>query len=643
MDGAWVAKEALRPLSAMEMEEAVALVRAEPTYTPDARFVSVELEEPDKRRPHGDRRAVVEVYEPNARHFSRYVVSLRERRLVRLDDLAGSWPRIVARDFVACEAVVKQDPRFRAALARRGITDMDLVMVDPESVGHYGQAVTDERRLARGFVWVRKFPGDNGYAHPVDGLSVLVDLDALAVIDVEDTDLIPVPWSEANWSSRLIESEPPLHPLDITQPEGPGFTIDANQEVAWRRWRFQIGFTSREGLVLHRIRFLDQGRERPIVYRASLSEMAVPYGDPRSPQWWKNAFDAGEYGLGEMVNSLELGCDCLGEIRYLDVRTVDADGSVVTHPNGICIHEEDYGVLWKHTDWRTGESEVRRSRRLVVSMFCTVGNYDYGFFWYFYLDGSIQHEVKLTGIVSTAAGTDAPVYGQALGDGLYAPIHQHFFNVRLDFDIDGVDNAVYEVNTEPLAPGGDENPLRNGFRAVARLLRTEKAARRDVEPRQGRFWRVVNHAVTNAAGEPVGYRLVPGENVLSMPHPTSSVGERATFMAHHLWVTPESPAERYAAGEYPNQRAGKLGLMAWTEADRDIADRDLVVWYSFGAHHVVRLEDWPVMPVHYIGFMLKPDGFFAHNPALTLPPEHSPGHHEPHHRTGHPHAGDGSP
>ena len=67
------------------------------------------------------------------------------------------------------------------------------------------------------------------------------------------------------------------------------------------------------------------------------------------------------------------------------------------------MHEEDYGILWKHVDLYGGRSEVRRSRRLVVSFVATVGNYEYGFFWYFYLDGNIQLEVKLTGIVSPMA------------------------------------------------------------------------------------------------------------------------------------------------------------------------------------------------------------------------------------------------
>ena len=131
--------------------------------------------------------------------------------------------------------------------------------------------------------------------------------------------------------------------------------------------------------------------------------MVVPYGSTAINHWWKNAFDAGDVGLGKVANSLELGCDCLGEIVYLDAVKVDEDGTASTLPQAICLHEEDYGILWKHIDAANGAAEVRRSRRMVVSSIATVGNYEYGFFWYFYLDGTIQAEVKLTGIIQTQA------------------------------------------------------------------------------------------------------------------------------------------------------------------------------------------------------------------------------------------------
>ena len=163
----------------------------------------------------------------------------------------------------------------------------------------------------------------------------------------------------------------------------------------------RVGFDQREGLVLHQIGYEDGGRVRPICYRASCAELVIPYGDPGSAGYRKNAFDTGEIGIGLATNSLELGCDCLGEIRYLDADLVDSRGEVVTIRNAICIHEEDAGLLWKHFDWAPETTEVRRSRRLVVSSIATIDNYEYGFYWYLYQDGTIEFEAKLTGIVLT--------------------------------------------------------------------------------------------------------------------------------------------------------------------------------------------------------------------------------------------------
>jgi primary-amine oxidase len=374
-------------------------------------------------------------------------------------------------------------------------------------------------------------------------------------------------------------------------------------------------------LVLHTIGYEDGGRVRPIIYRASLAEMTVPYGDPSITQYRKNAFDVGEYGLGMMVNSLELGCDCLGEIYYFDVALCSNSGEVLKLPNVICMHEEDFGILWKHMDFRTGTAEVRRSRRLVVSFIATIGNYEYGYYWYFYQDGSLEFEMKLTGILSTAAlpPGETSKYGTLLAPQLYAPIHQHFVCLRLDMMVDGPHNSVYEVHTEAEPPGPD-NPYGNAFYARRTLLKTEQEAQRVIDPLSARYWQIANPDSLNRLGQPVAYKLMPGDNVLPFARPEASVSQRAGYMSKHLWVTPYRPAEQFAAGDYPNQHSGGDGLPRWTQANRSIENTNVVVWYTMGAHHVPRLEDWPVMPVTRIGFMLKPAGFFDRNPALDVPP-----------------------
>ena len=391
--------------------------------------------------------------------------------------------------------------------------------------------------------------------------------------------------------------------------------------VRWQRWQLHVGFTPREGLVLNRVGYEDGGRLRPIMHRASLSEMVVPYGDPSPTHYFKNAFDAGENGVGVAASPLTRGCDCLGEIVYLDAVCNDAAGEPVVIPNAICMHEEDVGVLWRHIEWRDGTGEVRRSRRLVISSFSAIGNYDYGFFWYLYQDGTIEFEVKLTGVLSTGAVAPGvrPEHGVLVAPGLNAMVHQHFFNMRLDLDVDGLENAVEEVWTESLPPGPG-NPVGNAFRPLRRRLETELEARRRLDPASARWWEIVNPGVRHRLGEPVAYRLVPGENATPFAQPDAPVSKRAGFIRKHLWVTPYEPGERYAAGDYPNQHPGGAGLPEWTSADRPVAGRDIVVWYTFGHHHVPRPEDWPVMPVATIGFMLKPVGFFERNPALDVPP-----------------------
>ncbi len=416
-----------------------------------------------------------------------------------------------------------------------------------------------------------------------------------------------------------------LRPLEIVQPQGPSFTVDGWQ-VGWQRWRFRIGFTAREGLVLHQLRYQDGGRERPILYRASYGELIVPYGDPGPDGYRKAAFDIGEYGLGALTNSLSLGCDCLGEIRYFDVDLCDEHGRSYTIENAICMHEEDFGILWKHYDAPTGHVEVRRSRRLVVSFIVTAANYEYAFYWYLYQDGSIEAEVKATGIVITQAAGEhgANEHGVLIAPGLLAPHHQHFFCVRLDMQVDGATNTVAEVETESVPPGPD-NPHGNAFRVIATPLASESQARRMIDPLHGRYWTIANSRSRNALGDPVAYKLVPGANVLPFAHPDSDVMRRGAFMGAHLWVTRYDPRERFPAGEYPNQHPGGAGLPAYQRANRPLLGEDVVVWYTFGSHHISRPEDWPVMPVERLGFALRPVGFFDRNPALDVPA--SPGSH----------------
>jgi primary-amine oxidase len=512
-------------------------------------------------------------------------------------------------------------PDWVAALAARGITDLEQVQIDPWPTGSFGVSAEDARRVVRCIAYFRETNDANGYARPIEGLLARVDMARGEVLDVIDLGVVPLP-PEAG--SYYPEHNGPLRddlrPLHITQPEGPSFTIEGNL-VRWQRWSLRISLDPHEGLVLHTVGYEDGGRVRPILHRASIAEMVVPYGDPGPMHGWKNAFDAGEWGLGRMANSLALGCDCLGEIHYVDALVADEHGRPTAVPNVICLHEEDVGILWKHLDMYSGRSEVRRSRRLVISSIATVGNYEYGFYWYLYLDGSLQHEVKLTGIMSTQAVADGEPtpHAQRIAPGLAAPLHQHLFCARLDMDVDGAGNEVHEVDVVAV-PRGDGNPQGNAFRTQVTRLERESDGRRWVDPAASRAWKVVNPSSRNRLGEPVGYKLVPAATPTLLADPDSSIGRRAAFATANLWVTPYDPAERRPAGEHPNQHVGGDGLPRWTAADRPLVDTDVVLWHTFGVTHVPRPEDFPVMPVECTGFHLIPVGFFERNPALDVPP-----------------------
>ncbi len=612
----------LEPLTAEEITAAVAAMRASGRLADEARFSTITVAEPPKDALEGaERRARLVIVPGPECSLVEAVVTVASGEIVTWVEHAGAVPALGFEESFNAIVALHEHEGFTAALAARGVTDLDKLQIDPWPAGNFGIAIDGGRRIARCLFYYRDKPGDNGYARPIEGLLATVDMARGEVLEVVDHGAVPIPEETGSY---YPEDNGPLRadlkPLEITQPEGVSFTVDGSL-LRWQRWSMRVALDPLEGIVLHQVGYEDGGRTRSILHRASICEMVVPYGDPSPSHRWKNAFDCGEWGLGRMANSLTLGCDCLGEIHYLDAVIPDEHGNPNVTSNAICIHEEDFGVLWKHVDLLSGRTEVRRSRRLVVSSIATVGNYEYGFYWYFYQDGSMELEVKLTGIMSTkavAAGERDP-YAPTIAPGLAAPVHQHLFCARLDFDIDGATNEVHETNVGPAA-ADDSNPWRNAFLPRTTRLERELDAQRDVDPSRSRTWKVLNPSVRNRLGEPVGYKLIPGPTPTLLAQEGSSIRERARFATHNLWVTPYAPDERRAAGDFPNQHPGGDGLPRWTAENRSLVDTDIVVWHTFGVTHIPRPEDWPVMPVERCGFTLSPVGFFDQSPALDVAP-----------------------
>ena len=612
----------LAPLTPAEFVQVRATLEAAGALGDTIRFAYVGLAEPTKEEfaDSADRRARALLLDVADGWACEALVSLTTGTVlhtVAVDGADGQVP-LLAEEHQLVRDIVAADPGWQAALRSRGITDPATVYVAALSAGRFSDGL--DGRIVRVLAHWRSDASTMVWAHPIDGLVAIVDLVDRSVREIVDTGAVPIPKESGDYDDPAVSGPPrtSLRPIVITQPDGPSFTLDGHL-LRWENWSLRLGYDMREGLVLHQIDVHDGGQRRPVIHRASVAEMVVPYADPGPIRFWQNYFDTGEYQLGSLANTLELGCDCLGEITYVDAVVAGGDGLPVTLANAICIHEEDTGILWKHTDPANGSRQTRRGRRLVISFFVTVGNYDYGFYWYLYLDGTIELEAKATGVVFTAHYDEriAPYASQVAPD-LAAPYHQHLFNVRLEMAVDGTANAVDEVEVERV-PIGPDNPYGNAFRKRRTRLRTEAQAARLAEPALGRAWHIVSTTRRNRFDEPTGYALLPQGQPTLMAAEGSAVHGRATFATRHLWVTRHDPAQRYPAGELVNQSPAGAGLPAYVAADRDIDGADLVVWHTFGMTHFPRLEDWPVMPVDSCGFTLRPSGFFDRNPTLDVP------------------------
>jgi primary-amine oxidase len=625
-----MAQHPLEPLNEGEFRQTAAILRRDREVSDSWRFVAIELKEPAK--------SYVKAWsagDPVPR--SSFAVLLNradnttwESEVDLTGDRVTSWthvpdvtPNFTVDEYHDVDEAMRAHPDVVAALAKRGITDMSLVLIE---VWTYGKALMPEqwldRRLGWCDIWYRATPDGNPYAHPVSGLKVVVDVNTLELLEIEDDhdhgqpevngEYVPGPWTG--------QRRDDLKPLHITQPEGTSFTVEGT-ELRWQNWSMRLGFNYREGPVLYQVRYDDHGTVRDIAYRMSFTEMVVPYRDASFDHYRRTAFDIGEWGLGFMTTSLELGCDCLGEIVYVDAVLHDTKAEPYRIKNAICLHEEDNAVLWKHVDHTTG-AEVRRMRRMVVSCHVTVANYEYLVYWRFYQDGNIECEVRATGLMVTtpyAEGGEPPATGTVVDKQTYAPFHQHFIVARLDLDIDGEDNTVMEVDSLAL-PVSPENPYGLAVVTTATPVRSEAESARDFSWETQRSWKVVNPNRTNALGTNPAYKLVPSASIPSLMDPQAPQYLRAPVIGHTVWVTRNHEDERWPCGDHPTQSSHDSGMTRWISDDEPLENTDVVLWHVFGIHHVTRVEDWPIMPADTIAFWLKPFGFFDQNPSIDVAP-----------------------
>lgn len=412
-----------------------------------------------------------------------------------------------------------------------------------------------------------------------------------------------------------------LKTLNVTQPDGPSFQVSDGTLIEWQKWRFRLGFNPREGAVLHDVTY----QNRSVLYRLSVSEMTVPYGDPRPPFHRKQAFDFGDAGAGRAANNLALGCDCLGVIKYFDSLETHVDGTSTVSKNVVCLHEQDNGIGWKHTNYRTQRAVVTRSRELVVQFIITLANYEYIFAYKLDQAGGITVETRATGIVSVAnidPGKTSP-WGNVVSPGALAQNHQHVFCIRIEPSIDGHGKtAIIKEESLPMEISKEINPWGNGYEV--RQTPITRPCWLDASPSTNRIIKMSNMQKKNRiSGKPVSYKFQPEATQLLLAHPDSIQARRAQFAQHHIWVTKQKDGELYAGGEFTNQSKRETDGVADAVARNELLDiengDDVVVWNVFALTHNPRVEDWPVMPVEIHQLHIKPADFFEFNPAIDVP------------------------
>ncbi|KAF3448407.1 hypothetical protein FNV43_RR09120 [Rhamnella rubrinervis] len=605
---------------------------------------SIELEEPEKplvlQWKKGDpllpRKATVVARVRGVSHVLTVDLTAREVTVHETGSHSG-YPTMTIEDMTSATWAPFASAEFNRTIIQRGVDLTDLACL-PLSTGWYGKAEAS-RRLAKVQCYTMKDTA-NFYMRPIEGLTVLVDLDTKQVVEISDKGRnIPIAKA-ANTDYRFSAMEfnkvkALVNPISLEQPKGPSFTVEDNHLVKWANWEFHLKPDARAGVIISRAQFRDPdtGELRDVMYKGFTSELFVPYMDPTEAWYFKTYMDAGEYGFGLQSMPLDPLNDCPRNAYYMDGVFAAADGKPYVRSNMVCMFERYAGdVGWRHSESPiTGIkiTEVRPKVTLVVRMAASVANYDYIVDWEFQTDGLIKIKVGLSGILMVK-GTpyenmnQVPaqeyLYGTLLSENIIGVIHDHYVTFYLDMDVDGSDNTFVKVNIQSQKTSQGESPRRSYLKAKRNVAKTEKDAQVKLKLYDPSEFHVINPSKTTRVGNPVGYKVVPSGTAASLLDLEDSSQKRGAFTNNQIWVTPYNKSEQWAGGLFVYQSQGEDTLATWSERDRPIENKDIVVWYTLGFHHIPCQEDFPIMPTVSSSFDLKPVNFFESNPILRVPP-----------------------
>jgi len=559
-------------------------------------------------------------------------VDLTARQVQSFEEVKDAQSSVLLSEWAVGQEVVKADAGWRAAMARRGYEtiDEDRFNCLPQTAGYFAEPELEGLRLLRVQCFDLEGTKKHLFQRPIDSLTMVVDVNARKVIELVDEGVKPVPEPSGNYDEASLEPyKPAMNPIAVDLPDGPSYRFDGSF-VDWGPWRFHARLDRRRGVIVSLVSF--EGRS--VLYQASLSEMWVPYMDPAYGWFFKNYFDAGEYGFGLFATPLTPGVDCPAHATYHGASLGLEDAEPVPYPNTICLFERPtMSPAWRHLETTDGSYGGRPGRELVVRMIAAIGNYDYVFDYVFMPTGAITVSIASTGIditkavaASTLADDSAAEdtrHGNLIAPNLVGVFHDHFFSLRFDLDVDGpVNHFVRDRIVTRALP--EDAPRRSLWTVESQRARTEHAAQLDISMESPEQWRVESAEKKNALGYPTGYAVSWSSNALPQLSRDDYTLRRAGFARHHLWVTPYDPDELFSAGEYPNQSRGGDGLPAWTAGNRSIDGTDLVLWYTLGFHHLTAAEDWPVLPSHPKSVTLRPFNFFDRSQVINLAPMAAP-------------------
>lgn len=627
----------LNALSADEIKVAVQAINRSEHYKPNFRFTEISLRGPKKsevwdfiytgKPVSQSRKANVTVLD--GRHVVEAVVDLGTQKLLSWEPIKDAHGMVLLDDFATVQSVIEGSTEYAQALDKRGIKDAKKVVTTPLTVGYFDgkDGLTQDKRLLKVVSYLDVGDG-NYWAHPIENLVAIVDLESKSVIKIEDAGIVPVPMKPTPYDGRGRKAAT-VKPLEIIEPEGKNYTITGNS-IHWQNWDLHLALDSRVGPVISTVTYNDQGKKRKVMYQGYLGGMIVPYGDPDVGWYFKAYLDSGDYGMGTLTSQIQPGKDAPQNAVLLDATIADYKGSPTKIPRAMAIFERYAGPEYKHQEM--GQPNLSTERReLVIRWISTIGNYDYIFDWVFQENGVIGIDAGATGIeavkgVKSSTLHDATAkedtrYGTLIDHNIVGTTHQHIYNFRLDMDVDGENNSLVELN--PVVVKNDRGgPRTSTMQIDQKVVSTEQQAAQKFDPATIRL--LSNTSKENKMGYPVSYQLIP---YAGGTHPVAKGANfgsdewllnRLSFMDKQIWVTRYDPQERYPEGHYPNRSATDTGLGLFTANNQSIENSDNVVWLTTGTTHVARAEEWPIMPTEWVHVLLKPWNFFDETPTLNL-------------------------